>query len=56
MVGLNSDLLIRIMTSIYDRFGTHGIHILVLAAASIGSYSTKSGFLSGISAFIILSL
>jgi hypothetical protein len=56
MVGLNSDLFIRIMTSIYDRFGTHGIHILVLAAASIGSYSTKSGFLSGISAFIILSL
>jgi len=56
LIGLNSELYARIISSIYNVVGSQGLHILALVLVWFGSYQTKSGFLAGIGAFIILSL
>jgi hypothetical protein len=55
-IGLNHELFLRLVTSLYDLLGSSGLHILALVIVVLGSYKFKSGFLAGISAFIILSL
>ena len=55
-VGLNYESFLRIANSLYTLLGVQGLHLLALMLVWTGAYITKSGFLAGISAFIILSL
>lgn len=55
-VGLNHELFLVFVTSLYDVVGARGLRILALIVSVSLAYYTKSGFLSGLSAFIILSM
>lgn len=55
-VGLNAPLFKEVVENLYRALGTQGLQLFGLAIAALGAYLAKSGFLSGLCAFLILGL
>lgn len=55
LIGINFEMFSQIALFLYEMLGSAGLHFLVLISVCYGSYKAKSGFLAGISAFVILS-
>ncbi|MBC7386934.1 MAG: hypothetical protein H7301_12340 [Cryobacterium sp.] len=56
LLGLNSELFIHVLKSLYGFLGDTGLQLFIIALLLVGGTSSNSGFLIGLAPFVMLGL